>query len=109
LQVLEVQSAVESDKEWYSISGEIKREGEQVYIVNDNQKALLLNPPTNLPVGNQADASGILQDEQKLILDWYWINSGYNSAGGGGGGGDHRHRGRVHLPLPPWTRGPIGL
>lgn len=87
LQVLEVQSAVESDKEWYSISGEIKREGEQVYIVNDNQKALLLNPPTNLPVGNQADASGILQDEQKLILDWYWINSGYNSAGGGGGGG----------------------
>lgn len=85
--ILEVQSVSGSDKEWYSISGEIKNEGDQVYIVNSSQKVLLQNPPKNLPIGSQADASGILLDAQKLILDWYWINSGYNTGGGGGGGG----------------------
>ncbi len=85
--VFEVQKISESETQWTSIVGEITQEGDQIYIVNETQKVRLIDPPANLPVGSQADATGILQDVQNQILDWYWISCGYSSGGGGGGGG----------------------
>lgn len=104
--ILEVESAAETDTEWYSLSGELRQENGQVYIVNDSQKVRLLNPPANLPIGSQADAGGILQDKQNHLLEWYWLNSGYGGGGGGGGGSSFPFRelnlsgDRSGLPTP---------
>jgi len=85
--LFEVQSASESiENTWYNISGEVKQDGDQIYIVNESQKVSLLNPPANLPIGSRVDAAGVLKDTQSQSLDWYWIYNGYSGSGGGGGG-----------------------
>jgi hypothetical protein len=76
------------------LDGAIERQGEAAWLVSDQGRFLLPEPPDGLENGTQANVRGVRQDGD--VLDWSLIqagqpaDSGYgmmDACGGGGGGG----------------------
>ncbi|MBN1149182.1 MAG: zf-HC2 domain-containing protein [Anaerolineales bacterium] len=97
--VLNVESWELSPLEEEYVGGEVQRQGDQAFLMNDDGRVFLLpNFPQELPDGTRITLNGAARPGNPVVLEWQLLASGQLRAtygmsmscwgGGGGGGGE---------------------
>jgi hypothetical protein len=69
-----------------NLQGTVERQGEQAYLVTEDQRLRLPDAPNDLPDGAAIAAQGVVLDDPEPTMEWSNLYTGPLGGGGGGGG-----------------------
>jgi hypothetical protein len=82
-----------------NLPGTVERQGDQVFLVTENQRLRLPDAPDDLADGATIAAQGVVVDETEPTMEWSSLYTGPLSGGGGGGGSSFAELNLEGLPV----------